>query len=82
MELDFIEPIRTVDLLQVHSCEEAILSRKVKACIRQTDQKAVTVLIDNTEVNLYPHIISLDTERDLRGATGTYAIQQIGALAK
>jgi hypothetical protein len=79
IDLDFIEPIRTVELLQVQNCEEAILSRKVKACIRQTDEKAVTVLIDNTEVNLYPHIISL-IQRGFEKSNKNYAVQQIGAL--
>jgi hypothetical protein len=79
MELDFIEPIRTINLMQVDSCEEAILSRAVKACIRQTDQNAVTVLIDNTEVNLYPHIISL-IQRGFERSNRNFAIQQIGAL--
>ena len=79
MGTDFIEPIRTVALFEVENCEEAILQRKVKACIRQTDQRAVTVLIDNTEVNLYPHIISL-IQRSFERRNKDLAIEQIGVL--
>ena len=79
VELDFIEPIRTINLVQVDNCEESILLRDIKACIRQTDERAVTVLIDNTEVNLYPHIISL-IQRGFERSNKDFAIEQIGAL--
>ncbi|MFT4309803.1 MAG: ABC transporter permease [Candidatus Woesearchaeota archaeon] len=79
IELDFIEPMRSVALVEVDDCRESILSRQVKACILRTDERAVTVLIDNTDVNLYPHIISL-IQRGFERSNRNIAMDQIGRL--